>query len=292
MGPLIAVIALELVFTASIAGLSSHKISNVLGIHKIAQVNDSAAAPDTSAPSAPADTSSTNTSSQPADNASSVPAGSETNGSESSTSPSSQEPTSTTQTSQDSSTPADTKPLFEQDLNPSPNPQGPEGTAANAPAPSSAEISPAPNPVETIVTQTQAVLSADDLINSPENISSKSIDEAKKEDDTIDQTTNPVEQNKLLINFATDKVKDMSNFTKSDDFASTNFAASRFNDQIDKAIGNLENLPAKDQVKLKKQLVNFCSQADKVLRTIELSVPQESEQDIQIARGQCQELEL
>ncbi len=262
MGPLALIIAFELALTGSIIGFSSHpkllyqtkhKLSNVLGVQKIAQVDDSSVSP-------PID------STQPIDQISTTP-----------------EPDASSP-SPDQTAPSDQN-LFDTEINPSPSNQ--EGSSAN---PNSSQESPA-NPEENF-TQTAAVLNPSDLINSPDNINSQSVDEAKKEEDQIAQTTDPIKQTELLINFAIDKVKDMNNFSKLDDFTSTNFAAQRFNDQMDQAIGNLDKFSPKDRTRLKKRLVNFCNQADLVLRTVELSVPEESEQDLQIARGQCQELSL
>lgn len=297
MGPLVIIIALELVFTAGIIGSSSHpqalsetkhKISNVLGIQKIAQTEDNVP-PDQAQPTdqsstavsaspeqsqAPVSSSSPSSESSPPPEATPVP-------SESPTATPEQAPSSTQVNPEQTPSPTEAPNLFEQaQESSSPNPQ------------SSGEPSPSPNSVETSASQTQAVLSPDDLINSPENIDNKSVEEVKKEDTQLEQTADPGQQTKLLIDFATDKIKDMNNFSKSDDFTSTNFAAQRFNEQMDKAISNVEKVSPKDQAKLKKQLVNFCDQADKVLRTVELSVPEEGEQDLEIARGQCQELNL
>lgn len=320
MGPLAIIVALELVITSGIIGFSSHpqalkqakhKISNVLGIQKIAQVEDNSGSstPDTSQPAnnpppdqaQPTDQSSTSAPAQPEQ--SQAPVSSSPPSSESSPTPTSSDqnlpstPDQSQSSDQTNSGPTSGQPspsempnLFEQELNPSPTPEGQESSSPNPQ--SSGEPSPSPASVETGASQTQAVLSPDDLINSPENIDNKSVEEVKKEDTQLDQTTDPAQQTKLLVDFATDKIKDMNNFSKSDDFTSTNFAAQRFNEQMDKAISNLEKVPVKDQAKLKKQLVNFCDQADKVLRTVELSVPEEGEQDLEIARGQCQELNL
>lgn len=293
MGPLAIIVALELVVTATILGFSSHpqalnntkhQISNVLGV-KIAQVDDSSdqtsadsnttsPTPDITTPASTDSTGSTASEANPTSSSDQV---------NSSSSPAEQT------NPESSSSPLETPRLFEQEINPSP-------TETNQNKPSGGQVEQPPPPSQTSqtgdVTQTQAVLNADDLINSPDNISDQSVQEAKKEDEKISQISDPKQQTLTLITFATDKVKDMSNFTKANDFSSTNFAAQRFNNQIDQAISNLEKLPSKDQVRVKQQLINFCNQADQVLRTVELAVPQESEQDIQMARGQCQELQL
>lgn len=281
MGPLAIIIAAELIFTTAIAGFSSHpkvltqtkhQISNVLGVQRIAQVDDS---PSPSPESSDA-------SLAPADN--SAPANPSPD-----QSPSNTQPTPT-------ESPSDNPSLFNQEINPSPTRQDQNSTSGNPQGPPEAvpTSSPADNSSQTevVLNPTAAVLNPNDLINSPDNINNQSVDKAKKEDDQLTQTADPESQTKLLIGFATDKVKDMSNFTKSDDFTSTNFAASRFNDQVDKAINNLNKLPPKKQAQVKKQLTNFCDQADSVLRSVQLSVPEQSEQDLEMARGQCQELQL
>lgn len=253
---------------------------------------DSTQTVQTTATPAPADT--TNSASTPA------PTASEVNPTASPTNESSSGGASGGQLRSDTS-PTETPGLFDQEINPSPTTDG--STTSSAPSeqinplamPQSAEeplSSSISTQSESNTVQTQAVLNPDELINSSDNINSQSITEAKKEDDQLAQTQDPKEQTNLLVTFATDKVKDMSNFTKSDDFTSTNFAAQRFNNQMDQAISNLDKLPKKDQAPVRQQLSNFCDQADSVLRTVELSVPEESEQDIQMARGQCQELKL
>lgn len=153
------------------------------------------------------------------------------------------------------------------------------------------ETETVPTPIESYPNQTASVLDPNDLLNSVENINQQSIDEAKKEEDQISQTADPADQTKLLINFAADKVKDVNNSIKNDDFASTNFASQRFNEQIDQAVDNLQNLPPEKSRQLQKQLVNFCSQTDYVLKTAELSVPEEAEQDLEINRAKCLSLQ-
>lgn len=278
MGPLVIIIALEIVFTTGILGLSSHKFSNVLGVRKIAQAEDNSPAPEPPQTPAPASTPSSPESSPASPESSPAPA------------PASSVPTASSPATSDQ-TPAATP-------NQSPSEQTTQTTPEQIPSPSETpglqeNSSPVPQSSnETSASQTQAVLAPDELIKSPENINNTSLEEVKKEDTQLNQTTDPQQQNKLLVNFATDKVKDINNFAKADDFTSTNFAAQRFNEQMDKAISNLEKVPPKDQALVKKQLVNFCSQADQVLRTVGLSVPEEGEQDLEIARGQCQELSL
>ncbi len=146
---------------------------------------------------------------------------------------------------------------------------------------------PSATPAETYANQIASVLNPSDFLNSQESINQQAIDEAKTEDEQIRQVSDPGEQTKLLISFAVDKVKDINNSIKNDDFASTNFASQRFDADIDRAVANLQNLPPDQSKQLKKQLINFCTQADFILRSAELSVPEEVEQDLEINRAKC-----
>ncbi len=281
---LVIIIALELVFTLSILGLSSnapvlsktkYKISQVLGIKKIVQVEDKPSP----SPDSPAQDSSI-----PLENSSPGATPAPSAGDISSPRPT-EAPLPTGQT-------IDTSDPFGQTLNPSPTlqdqfPPNPESSGQT-----SSQASPSLSSIDNNgVTQTAVVLNPADLINSADNINSRSVEGVKKEEDQLRLATDPGDQTKLLISFATDKVKDMNNFIKVDDFASVSFATSRFNDQINQAINNLTTLSPKQQIQFKNQLINFCDQADKILRTVQLSVPEQSEQDLEMARGQCQELE-
>ncbi len=168
----------------------------------------------------------------------------------------------------------------------------PQASATEAPAgtqPSVSVASTAEVTVEATAIQTAAVLNPTDLLNSAEEVSKQSIDEAKTEESKITEMKDPVEQSKVLVDFATDKVRDISTFIKSDDFASTNFASQRFNDHLDRVVDNINNLPPEKARKVTKQLTNFCNQADSILRSAQLSVPEEEEQDIEINRAKCLE---
>ncbi len=134
---------------------------------------------------------------------------------------------------------------------------------------------------------TASVLNPTDTINSLEGIKEQAVQEALKEEETIAAATNPIDQTKLSIDYAQDKVRDINDALKTDDFASLNFASQRFNQNLDRAVEKLDLVSPAESGKLKKQLSNFCDQADLVLRYSELAVPEEVEQDLEINRGRC-----
>lgn len=132
-----------------------------------------------------------------------------------------------------------------------------------------------------------AVLNSDETIGDPANINEQSVVEIKTEQEKLDGATTPQEATNILIDSAGDKVRDINKFLKSDDLASMNFAALRLTDQINEALERIQNLPISQLLPLKAQIANFCKSADFSLRNLELGVTEESEPDLEIARGAC-----
>ncbi len=276
---------------------TKNNIKNVLGV-KIAQEEpppDTAPPPDTTAPPPappPADTSAppSDTPIPSANNSSTAqPEAAPTATPADTTSPT---PDNSTTSPDNSGTPGPTEqPLFDNLLG-SPTPaesaQTPEG--GTAPTNQNQNTPPPENNLESVANSANAVLNSSDLINNTEKIDQKSITEVKTEGDKIAQTTDPAAKADLLVTYAVDKVKDMSNFTKNDDFTSANFASARFGDQLNQAASNLNQLSPQKSLQARKTLSGLCAQADLILRTVELSVPEESMQDIEINRGQCMSL--
>ncbi len=276
----------QIIFTVFILGASSqpkilqqakHEVKNVLGISQLAQ--DTETPP--SAPEAPA-------AEQPPANPPPPPA--------------SEAPPSTVapQPEPGASAPSPTQ---EGSVPPAASsPPEPSGSSSS-PAPSGAEtptLSPATSPQETGVTtpsptlspqssvsQTDAVLNPENVINNTEHIDKESVDAVKKEEDSISQAQTSDEKEKLLITFAKDKVNDIEKNLKQDDFATTAFAAIRLTDEIDRAAQEIQLAPAAQREKLTQQVSDFCRDADLQLKNQQLSVPEESEQDMEISRAKC-----
>lgn len=142
------------------------------------------------------------------------------------------------------------------------------------------------------IAQILPILNPVDLITSSENISDESVEKVKKEEEKLGESKNPQEEGSLLIDFSKDKIKDIDKFLRSDDFASTNFATLRLNVYLDRLVENIQKAPLSDGIGLKSKLKNFCKQADFILRSEELTIPEEAEQDVEIARGKCLETQL
>lgn len=268
---------------------TKHHLSKVLGVH-IAQTETPSDQPQTNPQSSP-------------DSSPPPPSNSSTETSQ----PTPTEQTPTTEQPSPYSSPTPDNPSYFNDIvnpttpssaeqpNQSPTPAQPNPSESTTPTATPEQSSPTPqpsiNPQEVSPIQTAAVLNPQEVLNSLEALSPQAIDEAKKEEAQISQTTDPSDQTKLLINFTADKVKDISTSIKNDDFSSTNFASQRFNENIDRAYDNLQKLPPAQSLQLQRQLAGFCAQADFVLRSAELSVPEEVEQDLEINRAKCLSLQ-
>ncbi len=142
-------------------------------------------------------------------------------------------------------------------------------------------------PTSPVSDQTQSVLDPDIAMSNPDNIGNQILQISKSQDQQLAQTTDPLAQSNLLVNFATDDIKQIENSIRQDNFASTNFISQRLNDKLDQSLANLPRLSAGQSSLAKQQLTDFCNQADLILRSAVLSVPEGSEQDLAINRGRC-----
>ncbi|GEM_PF-5350618 len=133
----------------------------------------------------------------------------------------------------------------------------------------------------------EAVFTPEETLTSSEKVNQDSINEVEKENEQLKNTLVPEQQTTLLLRFATDKVDDIDKFLRTNDFASTNFATLRLTEHLLKTQAVLKQVSPSKRQGLNNQLKNFCAHADETLRSAEISVLEESEQDIEITRGIC-----
>lgn len=144
-----------------------------------------------------------------------------------------------------------------------------------------------PTPAFDTSQNSASVLNPDDIVSSPEHINPEIISSTQNEEEKLSKAQTPLEESKLLIEFAGNAIKNIDKTVKNDDFSSTSFIVSRLNDQIDDLTDNIQTLPSQQGTQIKKQLNTFCKQADLLLKNQQLSVPEDEEQDIEIIRGKC-----
>lgn len=143
------------------------------------------------------------------------------------------------------------------------------------------------NPVDFSGTQVTALVDATQLLSSLEYIPEEVANKAKVEEEEISKASTGQDKTTLLLTYVQDKVNQINLTSDQNDFASANFAALRLTDQVQKLQDIISSLPPNQSLQLNKQLQNFCKRSDFSLKTNQLIVPEESEQDLEIARGQC-----
>lgn len=184
-----------------------------------------------------------------------------------------------------------------EEVTPSPSPAEESGFTdqSNQPASSNQATFNSPTPtLEASASQisvdkqtTTAITNPTEVLANPEAISPQSVAEVSKEEQKLNQTTDPAAQTKVLLDFSKDKVADINNFIKSDDQASVNFASQRFDQQLTRISDNLNNLSGDKAKSLRSQVADFCRQTDLSLKSAQLMVPEEAEQDLEINRARC-----
>ncbi len=130
-----------------------------------------------------------------------------------------------------------------------------------------------------------ALIVPDEIITNVNQISSETVEKAKIEESQIAAAKTPEAQSALIISFADEKVDDISASLRKSNFAEVDFLIQRLNDQIDQAIDSIKHVSPEAQEGLRKKLVKFSREADADLRTQELLVPEELEQDMEISRA-------
>lgn len=177
-------------------------------------------------------------------------------------------------------------------LNPTPTPQ--ESPSAEI-TPSLSEIAQGNSVQEsTFSTDTSLSSTVNDNVTNPgssietaDNVAQTVIDKAGKEDQEIEAEQDPKQQTDSLINLAGEKVTDINQSISQNDFSTGSFLTQRLTNQIEKAQENLQKINPADKKSLEQKLKTFCKQADLGLKSEQLTVPEELEQDIEIARGLC-----
>lgn len=129
------------------------------------------------------------------------------------------------------------------------------------------------------------VVTSQDVISGPvENINSAVEQMSAMQDQKLEQAKTPDQKATLSVDFAQQSVKELEQSLKNHDLATTIFVVQRISNLIDMAASNAQS--SKSTVPL-QNLSAFCNQANFLLRTEQLEVPDEAAQDFEIAQGKC-----
>lgn len=170
-----------------------------------------------------------------------------------------------------------------------PQDQPPSAPSDNTPGQESTNSQPL---IDFSASQQTAVLDTNQILTTPESISEKRSQDVQKEEAQLAQKTSPESQAPLVLNIIKDKPVQIDLDIKSGDFGSANFAASRMGDFVDKIQEIIKNLPPYQSSSIKKDIENLCAKSDYLLKSAQLMVPENSEQDFEITRGKCLSINL
>lgn len=147
--------------------------------------------------------------------------------------------------------------------------------------------SPSPTPEVSENQNIQAVVNSNDIISTPHEVDQSTIENAQHEDTIIETAQTPAREVELLTDAVAQKAIDMDFTIKEDDFSTTSFLTQRLTAQIEQATDTLKEVTPRVQQQLKQSLIVTCNKTDTLLKTEQLSVPEDLEPDIEIARGLC-----
>ncbi len=166
----------------------------------------------------------------------------------------------------------------------SPTPaQSPEAQASAAPSATPDQL----NPIDYSPSQTIALVDPTQLLSSPENISEDTINKIRDEEKKIENAQTPNQKANLLLGLVQDKVAQIGKSSGQNDFASANLDTLRLTAQVQKIQSILTSLPPNQSLPMTQRLQSFCKSTDFTLKSTQLIVPEEAEQDVEIARGIC-----
>lgn len=135
------------------------------------------------------------------------------------------------------------------------------------------------------------VTNPDSVLANPQQVDENTMQKAQQENHVLATSQTPQDKVNTLVSFAKDKVINIETSLKQTDYSTTSFLTQRLNDQLDQTVQALSTVPQGQSNKAKQYLQAFCNKADLALKTEQISVPEDLEQDVIIARGKCLELQ-
>lgn len=134
---------------------------------------------------------------------------------------------------------------------------------------------------------TLTIVNPDSVIANPQEIDTEVVHTTQQQDQVLQQPHTQQQEENTLLSFAKNSVITINNSLGHDDLSTTSYLTQRLNDQIDKSEQNLEKSPPSRYNSERQALRTFCKQADLALKTEQLSVPEDMEEDVIIARAKC-----
>ena len=165
--------------------------------------------------------------------------------------------------------------------------QNPEIIEQLSPAQEADAISPG----EALSSEEAASIQQSASASGPEEIDPRAEEKTAQEESALVQTATAQEETSLLIQFADEKINDINDSLDANDAATADYAVGRMNSQIDDALANIGSLAPEQSRQLKEKIIALAEKAEPELRAAQLIVPEDMEQDFEIARGKLLNIE-
>lgn len=131
------------------------------------------------------------------------------------------------------------------------------------------------------------IINPSDVLTNTDNINQSAINISNRQDEALALAVTPQEKTNLLISSAQNNVQEITTNLVSNDFTTTSFLTQRLVGELTQTQQVVQAAPAINQNQLQQEAKAFCQKVDFSLKTQQLQVPEELEQDIEIARGTC-----
>jgi len=118
-------------------------------------------------------------------------------------------------------------------------------------------------------------------------LTQETVNEVTQEEQQLEKATTPEEQTAVLVQNANSNVQLLETNLKKNDFDDVSFNAVRLNDQIDRALDTIQQLPPAQAAELRTKIETVCKNTEDVLRPEQLVVPEDVEESLEITRGTC-----
>ncbi len=142
-----------------------------------------------------------------------------------------------------------------------------------------------PTEIKKRLNDTEVLTSTEEIQTNPEIINQDIIQKSALEEDMLSRASTKEQKGDLLVQLVNEKIDDINNSVGTKDFATLSYINQRLSDQIDVFTNNLQTLSPFKKKQLEQKFKIFSKNAETQLRSGQLVVPEELEQDLEITRG-------
>lgn len=127
--------------------------------------------------------------------------------------------------------------------------------------------------------------------NPTQTLSNQTVNDVTTQNSQLTTTQTPDQQANLLTEFASTNIQSVDKNLQTGNFTDASFQTQRFTYQITSALSDLQKVNGNSATDLKNKIKAVCDSAEYALRPQQLTIPEDSEQTLDTARGICMNLQ-